>query len=74
MLRNGPILLLLANNQPDDEECAVSPDHWWGGGYCDNITPFSIFISIIPICSALLRHLGSALLINVFLLGSAARI
>jgi hypothetical protein len=41
---------------------------------CDNIAPFSIFISIIPIRSALLRCLGSALPINIFLLGSAARI
>jgi hypothetical protein len=39
---------------------------------CDNITPFSIFISVILICSALLRRLGSALPINVFLLSSAA--
>jgi hypothetical protein len=45
-----------------------------GGGYCDNIAPFSIFISIIPIHSALLRHLGFALLIDAFLLGSAVRI
>jgi hypothetical protein len=45
-----------------------------GGGYCNNIAPFSIFISVIPIRSALLRHLGSALPIDVFPLGSAARI
>jgi hypothetical protein len=42
-------------------------------GVCDNITPFSIFISVIPIRSALLRRLGSAPPINVFSLGSAAR-
>jgi hypothetical protein len=39
-----------------------------GGGYCDNIAPFSIFISVIPIlCSALLRRLGSAPPIDILL-------
>jgi hypothetical protein len=42
---------------------------WW---MCDNIAPFSIFISVIPIRSALLRRLGSAPLIDVFSLGSTA--
>jgi hypothetical protein len=42
--------------------------------WCDNIAPFSIFISIIPIRSALLRRLGSAPPIDTFLLSSAVRI
>jgi hypothetical protein len=45
-----------------------------GGGYCDNIAPFSIFIPVIPIHSALLRRLGSALPIDVFSLGSTTHI
>jgi hypothetical protein len=72
MLQNEPTHLPLENNRLDDDVCAVSP---WGhgllvGGYCDNITPFSIFISVIPICSALLRCLRFAPPIDAFLLGS----
>jgi hypothetical protein len=40
--------------------------------HCNNIAPFSIFISVIPIRSALLQRLGSAPPIDVFSLGSAA--
>jgi hypothetical protein len=42
-----------------------------GGGYCDNIVPFSIFISVLPICSALLQRLGFAPPIDTSSLGSA---
>jgi hypothetical protein len=45
-----------------------------GSPLCDNIAPFSIFISVILIRSALLQCLGSALLIDAFSLGSAAHI
>jgi hypothetical protein len=38
------------------------------------LAPFSIFISVIPIGSALLRRLGFALPIDAFSLGSTVRI
>jgi hypothetical protein len=41
---------------------------------CNNIAPFSIFISVIPIRSALLQCLRSAPPIDAFSLGSATRI
>jgi hypothetical protein len=77
---NEPIRLLLKDSRIDNNKHAASP---WGHGPLVGgtaiishlfLTPFSIFISVIPIHSALLQHLGFAPLIDAFSLGSAIRI